>query len=95
MDDAPTTTRHTNHHQPVNAARTGRAWEVPPSDPSSLRPQSVVRARLRPPRERCRRGPVGMRKRVARLGGRTIAAAVVSRDERIRSQSASRCVVVR
>jgi len=32
MDDAPTTTRHTNHHHPMRAARTGKACDVPPSD---------------------------------------------------------------
>ena len=61
----------------------------------AVRPQGVVRARLRSPRERCRRGLTGICERVARLGGRKIAAAVVSRDEGIQSQSVSRCVVGR
>jgi hypothetical protein len=83
-----------------------RAWpptssNVPERDAAAVslneavRPQSVVRARLRSPRERYRRELTGMRERVARLDGRKIAAAVVSRDKWIQSQSVSRCVVGR
>ena len=49
MDDAPTTTRHTNHHHPMRAARTGKACDVPPSDIQLTHRLVCSRSLLYPP----------------------------------------------